>query len=145
MLGREHRLHELLAELVPLGPLGPARLRLGVLEAHSRVQPTVRHRRAQLLARRLGRLDLEVRPQLPQPRDRGRDDGGEGARERADPQRVAIGRRQLGDLPVGLREPVGHGVRVGEQHRAGLGRRRPARPPLQEPDAELSLERRDLL
>ena len=46
---------------------------------------------------------------------------------------------------AGLREPVGDRVGVGEQQRARLGRRRPARAALEQPHAELALERRDLL
>ena len=60
-------------------------------------------------------------------------------------QGLAVGGGQLADLAVGLREPVGDRVGVGEQERSGLGRHRPARPAVQQPDAELPLERRDLL
>ena len=59
---------------------------------------------------------------LAQAYDRLRDDGRQRARERADAQRLALGRGQLGDLRVGLREPVGDRVGVGEQQRARLGR-----------------------
>ena len=58
---------------------------------------------------------------------------------------VSRRRRQLGDLRVGLREPVGDRVGVGEQQRAGLGRRRPAGAAVEQLDAELALERSDLL
>jgi hypothetical protein len=101
------------------------------------VEPAVRHRRPELLSRRLGGLDVDVRPLLPQPRDR--------RRNHADFQRVAVGRRQLGDLLVGLREPVGDGVGVGQKQRAGLGGLRPAGAALEQPHAELALERADLL
>ncbi len=77
--------------------------------------------------------------------DRAVDDRGQRARERAEPQRRAVGAGELGDLGVGLAEPVGDRVGVREQQRARLGDRRAARPAVEQPDAELALERGDLL
>ncbi len=99
----------------------------------------------ELLAGRLDRLDLDVRLLRAQAHDRLRDHGRERARERADAQRLALGVGQLGDLLAGLREPVGDRVGVGEQQRAGRGRRRPARAAFEQLHAELALERGDLL
>ena len=142
MVGREHGQHRLAAQLVALGALGPARLGLGVLEAHRRVQRRrPRPPRPSSSPDPSVGLDLDLGELLAQPRDRGRDDGGERARERADAQRLALGGGQLGDLGVGLREPVGDRVGVGEQQRARLGRRRAARPAVEQPHAELALER----
>ena len=60
-------------------------------------------------------------------------------------QRLALGGHALGDLGAGLREPLGDGVGVREQQRADLGRRGAAGAAVQQADAELALERGDLL
>ena len=80
-----------------------------------------------------------------QPLDRAVDDRGERAGERADPQRRPHGAGQLGDLRVGLGEPAGDRIGVREQQRARLGHRRAAGPAVEQPDAQLALERGDLL
>ena len=128
--------------------LGAARLVAldgGVLEADRDVQRAVRDRRAVVGGRALDDLDLQVGRVLVQLRDRRRDDRAERARERAGAQRLALGGDALGDLLAGLGEPLGDGVGVGEQQRADLGRRRAARAAVEQADAELALERGDLL
>ena len=61
------------------------------------------------------------------------------------PQRRAVRARELGDLAVRLGEPVGDRVGVRQQQGARLGHRRTAGAAVQQPDAELALERGDLL
>ena len=109
------------------------------------MQPSVADHLPELVARRLDRLDLDVRLLRAQAHDRVRDHRRERARERADAQRLALGVGQLGDLLAGLREPVGDRVGVGEQQRAGGGRRRPSGAAFEQLHAELALERGDLL
>jgi hypothetical protein len=75
----------------------------------------------------------------------GRDARRERARERADPQPQAALGHQLAELAVRQVQAVVDDVGVLEQQRAGLRERQPARPAIQQPGAELALERRDLL
>ena len=145
MVGREQREHRLLAQLVALGAVRHVRRRREVLEADGGVQLARRHRGAVGLRRALDRLDLHLRSLLVQLRDRRGDDRAERARERADPQGLALRGDQVGQLRVGLGEPLGDRVGVGEQQRAGLGGRRAARPAVEQAHADLPLERGDLL
>ena len=145
MRGGDHREHRLLAQLVALGAARLLARDRGVLEADGDVQRAVRDRGAVLGRRALDDLDLQARLLLAQPGDRRRDDRAERAGERAGAQRLALGGHALGDLLVGLGEPLGDRVGVGEQQRADLGRRGTAGPAVEQADAELALERGDLL
>ena len=79
------------------------------------------------------------------PRDGGGDEARERGREGADAQERALVIGDLGELERG--EIEAHGDRVGmlEQQRAGRGELQPARPAVEQPRADLLLERRHLM
>ena len=131
------------ARSVPSGRRGARR---GVLEAHatcSRPSPTIC---AELVARRLDRLDLRP-PARPRAGARSpRDDGRERARERADAQPSRARRRpaRRAASPASASRSATASA-CASSSAPGRGRRRPARAAVEQLHAELALERGDLL
>ena len=95
--------------------------------------------------RRLLHGDRDARVAGPERVDGARDDRRPRGRERRQPQRAAAQVRQVGERRLGGVELVQHRLRVAEQDAARLGERHTARAALDEHDAGLTLERRDLL
>ena len=113
---------------------------IGVLEADRHVQRAGGDARVELVE---GSLD-GVHARALERRDRRGHEHGQRAGKRAHPQRHVV-RTELGHLRVGQGQAVGQCVGVGEQQRARVGDVDAARAALEQPGADLALERRDLL
>ena len=118
--------------------LAPGRGR--VLEEDGEMQAAVGHPRGELLDGPLDRLHALGH----HARDRRRHQRGQRAGEAADAQRAPVV-AELGELGVGQRQALGHGVRVIERDRPRVGQRETPGPAVQQPRAELALERGHLL
>ena len=112
----------------------------GILEEHGDVQAAVGHPRGELLDGALDRLHALGHDA----RDRRRHQRGQRAGEAADAQRAPVV-AELGELGVGQRQTLGHGVRVIERNRPRVGQRETPGPAVQQPRPELALEGGHLL
>ena len=117
----------------------------GVLESDGEVQLAAPHGVGQGHRVALPDGDLRAGGLLAHARDGGGDEPREGGREGTDAQAGAVARGELRQLDAGQLEPLGDRVGVREQDRAGRRQLQAAGPAVEQPGADLALERGDLL
>jgi len=137
--------HELLAqEVAPLEAGGLLAGEGAVLEGEREVQLAGADARREVLAAFVDG-DLGVGVAVVETRDGGWDEPGERGREGADPQPGALGVGGDGELLAGELEALGDGVGVLEQDLALPGESQAAGLAVEQPGADLVLQRRDLV